>query len=263
MTKRRASRACFAAFALSLALTMSAAASTNISPEEARYNKAKAGDQTALTALQQAAYYGDVDAQRDLGYLYQSGNGVPLDPTTAYEYFLQAAQQGDSYAMSELAEMYRFGLGTETNPNEAFIWSKKAAESGRPIAQFNLALMYRKGVGTAINNDEAIALYQKSAEQGLATAQYNLAYMTATGLGLPIDDAEAYKRVLIAMALAGDRMPKLTEMGESMKADLATSMTAQQIKQANQQAAAWLADHPPKKYTSMNDQQNFNYRKIP
>ncbi|WP_162818231.1 tetratricopeptide repeat protein [Aquirhabdus parva] len=252
MIKRRFAHTCVIACALLFAQGMNAAASTITTTEDA-----------AIQALQKAASEGDVYAQRDLGYRYRDGLGVAANPTTAYEYFLQAAQQGDRDAMATVAEIYRMGQGTETNPTEAFNWYKKAAESGDPMSQFALALLYKSGSGTEVNIPEAIRWYRQSAEQGVAAAQYNLSYMTATGHDLPKDYVEAYSRIIIVIALAGDRMLLLTAMAKDTKSFLAARMTKPQIKRAKLRAAAWLADHPPAEYANINVQRSDTTQKTP
>jgi hypothetical protein len=110
---------------------------------------------TAMLLLRPLADEGDADAQRNLGYMYDNGRGVPQDDSAAV------------------------------------IWYRKAAVQGNTTAQVNLGFMYEKGRGVAQDDAAAVNWYRKSADQGNARAQCNLGYMYANGRGVPQDDAAA------------------------------------------------------------------------
>jgi uncharacterized protein len=46
---------------------------------------------------------------RHLGSLYEKGDGVPLNPTTAMQWYEKAANTGDATAMRKLGNLYFLG----------------------------------------------------------------------------------------------------------------------------------------------------------
>ena len=66
---------------------------------------------TALRLLQPLATQGDVNAQNNLGLLYQNGQGVPQDHNEAMRLFRLAVAQGYARAQNNLGLMYLNGLG--------------------------------------------------------------------------------------------------------------------------------------------------------
>ena len=94
------------------------------------------------------------------------------------------ADSGDANAQAELGFSYQYGDGLEKNPNEALRWNLKAANQGNPMAQHNLAVMYDEGFDITENNAEAIKWYRKAAKQGHPRAQLNLGIMLWRGEGV-------------------------------------------------------------------------------
>jgi TPR repeat protein len=86
-------------------------------------------------------------AQRLLGKLYISGEGVPKDFIEAGKWFKLAAEQGDADAQYNLGVMHENGEGFQENFAEAAKWYQKAAEQGHGDAQYNLGLWYMNGNG--------------------------------------------------------------------------------------------------------------------
>ena len=71
-----------------------------------------------------------------------------------------AAEQGLTNAQYNLGFMYNFGEGVPQNDAEAVKWYQKAVEQGDPWAQNNLGLMYSKGRGVQQNLSQAVKLYR-------------------------------------------------------------------------------------------------------
>ena len=67
---------------------------------------AQAGDyETALAEWTPLAEQGDVDAQFNLGYMYNNGEGVPENDKTAVKWYTKAAEQGHASAQTNLGVM--------------------------------------------------------------------------------------------------------------------------------------------------------------
>ena len=80
--------------------------------------------------LRKAAEQGLVEAQYNLGSMYNSGLGVTQDPVEAFQWFRKAAQQGVESAQKNVGAMYGRGQGVPQNNTEAYVWSSIAAMSG-------------------------------------------------------------------------------------------------------------------------------------
>lgn len=76
------------------------------------------------------AELGDVEAQYNLGVMYDEGAGVEQDPTTAASWYRKAAEQGFMDAQTNLGIMYYHGVGVERDYNEALKWFRRAADQG-------------------------------------------------------------------------------------------------------------------------------------
>ena len=113
---------------------------------------------------EQAAKFGDVQAQAYIGKCYYDGFCVDMDKSKAFAWFMKAAEQGDVYAMTEVATYYAEGTVCEVNAKEAFKWFKKAAASESYATALScLALCYELGIGTEVDLKEAKRL-EKLAE---------------------------------------------------------------------------------------------------
>ena len=108
----------------------------------------QAGDYaTALQEWLPLAEQGDAEAQFNLGFFYDSGNGVLQDYAEAVKWYRLAAEQGYAKAQLNLGRMYGNGNGALQDYAEAFKWYRLAAEQGQANAQNNLGRMYGNGNG--------------------------------------------------------------------------------------------------------------------
>ena len=122
------------------------------------------------------------------------------DMVVAAQWWTKGAEQGNAEAQYNLAFMYDYGEGVAEDDKQAVYWYTKAAEQGFARAQYNLAFMYDNGEGVAEDDKQAVYWYTKAAEQGNAKAQYNLALMYANGEGAVEDDVKAHMWFNIAAA---------------------------------------------------------------
>lgn len=83
--------------------------------------------QKAFPALETLAESGDAEAQCNLGYCYQKGNGVAKDPAKAVEWYQKAAAQGYVRAQVNLGVCYEDGEGVPKDLAKAVKWYQKAA----------------------------------------------------------------------------------------------------------------------------------------
>ena len=141
--------------------------------------------------LQLRAEQGDAEAQYNLGRMYDTGKGIPMDAVKAAFWFRKAAEQQHADAQHSLGLMYEYGLGVPENDIQAVFWYRKAAEQGHAEAQHFLGHMYDDGEGVPVDDVQAVSWYRKAAEQGYAGAQYTLGVKYALGKGVPMDGVQA------------------------------------------------------------------------
>ncbi len=115
------------------------------------------------------------------------------------------------------------------------IW-RPLAEQGHARAQSNLGFMYSNGEGVPQDYAEAVKWYRMAAEQGNAEAQHNLGVSYAKGEGVPLDDMLAYMWFNLAAAQGHEKAKKNRDI-------VASTMTPDQIAEAERMAREWMAEH--------------------
>jgi len=152
------------------------------------------------TAAAQSKYeeYGNqdtvIDGEYDDGWqAYDSG-----DYARALRVWERLADQGDAQAQNNLGYMYKTGLGTPVNYQRAIYWYELAADQGRVEAIYDLAIMYDEGLGVTRDYEEARWLYERAAREGFADAHNNLGVIYANGNGVQTDARAAYFHYALA-----------------------------------------------------------------
>jgi len=82
---------------------------------------------------------GDAEAQSNLGFMYDTGQGVEQDFKEAVEWYQKAADQGDVKAQYNLGLSYGKGKGVEQNTVTAYAWWNIAATNGHQDAKKGLS----------------------------------------------------------------------------------------------------------------------------
>lgn len=99
-----------------------------------------------------------------LGGGYQSY--LKGDYRAAYEEWLPLAELGDIEAQYNIGVMYDEGAGRPQDLALAAAWYRKAAQQGFMDAQTNLGMMYYHGQGVGQDRDEAAKWFRLAADQG-------------------------------------------------------------------------------------------------
>jgi TPR repeat protein len=120
--------------------------------------------------LMMTAIQGDAAAAYQLGYLFETGDGVPQDEKEALPWYLMGAQKGHSKAQFNLAVMLDEGRGQTPDMRKAFHWYEKAAQQGESNAQYNLALFCTLGKGCEVNLVLAHMWFAWAARKGSSDA---------------------------------------------------------------------------------------------
>ena len=85
--------------------------------------------------------------------------GMTPEEVKAFEGYKAKAAQGDIQAQSNLGYCYDNGEGVAKDEVEAVKWYRKAADQGNTMAQFNLGYCYANGYGVAKDEIEAYAYW--------------------------------------------------------------------------------------------------------
>jgi TPR repeat protein len=147
------------------------------------------------------------------------------------------AEEGIADAQFCVGRLYANGFGVAMNDDLALQWYGRAAEQGHGEAQYSLGLMNANGWGVAMNDDEAARWYGLAAEAGFVQAQISLAKVYQEGRGAEQNFVEAYTWFHIA-----------AELGEFSatydRDEVASELSPEQLATAEQNADAWLGEHP-------------------
>jgi len=146
-----------------------------------------------------------------------SGVGLCGCAVTPEEYFTQGVQAYEEGAYDRALSLWQ-----------------TIAEDGHGPAQRNLGVMYFQGQGVEQDYEEALRWFQRATDQGTELSALKLAAMHAAGQGTPQDLVTSYKWLRVAEN-QGD------PQAASWHDDLVRRMSAEQIAEAEELAAAW---HP-------------------
>ncbi len=90
---------------------------------------------SAFVLFREKAIQDDVEAQYNLGVMYETGWSVEVDNKKAVRWFHAAARQGDMNAQLRLGMLYYLGLGADQSNIKGEKWIRKAAKQGQFLAQ--------------------------------------------------------------------------------------------------------------------------------
>lgn len=176
------------------------------------FQVATAGEDVSIKQLRQWAEQGLANAQGDLGYRYDKGEGVPQSDAEALRWYRKSADQGDFWSQILMGDMYNLGRGVRKDNDVAKKWYQQAtdnpsadeeekktakeriadlhnyflkdvshvralAEKGDWEAQLGMASMYSSGWRELSKNPaEQEKWLIKAANQGVAEAHIQLAH---------------------------------------------------------------------------------------
>jgi hypothetical protein len=128
----------------------------------------------AVDFYQQAAGLGHHLSLCSLGELYIQGRGVDKDPQKGLQLCRQAAENGAIPAYVEVGRYLLEGDETIREPEAAAAWFERVAESS-PEAQYYLGRIHRDGIGRPVSPDEARFWFERAASQGYVPAYFETA----------------------------------------------------------------------------------------
>jgi len=182
-----------------------------------------------LTAAAPAAaqdFYKGMEAYRQADY------------GTAHREWEPLAVRGDRIAQYNMGVLYDSGLGVPVDKSLALLWYRKSAEQGFAKAQNNLGRMFYMGDAVPPDYARAASYFQQAAAQGVAFSHFFLGMIYAGGgPGVKADAIQAYKWLSTASAL--QTSPRYRDDALSSRALVAQGMTLAQIAAAERLAYDW------------------------
>ena len=104
-----------------------------------------------------AAEQCDALAQCNLGYMYDTGRGVPQDYKEALRWYRLAAEQGFASAQFNLGLMYDTGQGVPQDCVQAHMWFNLAGAAGDPDGVKNRDIVTAKMTPAQIAEAQRLA----------------------------------------------------------------------------------------------------------
>ena len=132
----------------------------------------------AVLYYEKGVTMGSMESYCNLGYCYESGQGVVLNSKKAYDLYMYAAEHGYPRGLTSVASCYLNGIYVEPNAAEALNWLTKAAEAGDIKAMYYCGSILENGEdGVPVNIKKAKEWYKKAAAAGYAPAAAALGRM--------------------------------------------------------------------------------------
>ncbi|EIF51991.1 Sel1-like repeat-containing protein kinase family protein [Sulfurovum sp. AR] len=119
------------------------------------------------------AYFGNSEALRALGQIYERGYSVEQDKARALEWYEKAAKNGDVFSQLHLGEIYHKGSISIKDDHRSIYWLTNASKQNSKKAKIELAQIYIEQK----NKKKALELYLDLAKNGDAYAQKQAAYL--------------------------------------------------------------------------------------
>ena len=121
------------------------------------------------------------------------------DFASALSHWRALAQRGHVQAQYQLGVIYEYGRGVRADDRQAVAWYHKAAQQGSAAAQYRLAVLHDNGWGIPRDDAKAVHWYRRAAVQGHTLAQHDLAFMYWAGRGVNKDKVQTYMWLSIAV----------------------------------------------------------------
>lgn len=94
--------------------------------------------------LTKSAMNGDTEAENDLGFMYEHGEGISSYAEAAFDWYSKSAEKGFPPAQNNLARLYFLGQGTKVNYQLSYVWASIAFENGIAIAEEGIVASLQK-----------------------------------------------------------------------------------------------------------------------
>lgn len=115
---------------------------------------------TALACWQPLAEAGHGAAAYRIGYMHETGQGVPLDATVAARWYDKAARAGNADAMAALGALFLHGIGVPQDYSRAYLLLSLAVANGATSS-----MHLRDRAATFLSRDQLASLEQEASRR--------------------------------------------------------------------------------------------------
>jgi len=150
-----------------------------------------------LAFLQREANAGNLEAQYQLGRMYDMGDRLERDPQKAIAWYTSAANQGYDEAQYRLAIVYLYGIGTTKNIRKGEDLLTMAAKQNHPVAR-NMLPIYLANRSANSSTSIALIWYLEKVAMNEPDGNLGVGYMYENGWGLNPNPGEAKKWYAVA-----------------------------------------------------------------
>ena len=196
-------------------------------------------DAEAVKWWQRAAEQGHRHSQLILGMKYRTGAGIPHDYEQARHWLLRAVAQGSGQAAKHLGYMHLLGEGVPRDHATAVNWLGRAAARGEADAQFEVGRMYYRGEGLPQDHVLAARWVGLSARLGLARAQALFGHMHEHGEGVTQDFVKAHQWYNLAASRLSSSESEILDLALSGRNRVAGRLARAQLAEAQRLAREW------------------------
>jgi hypothetical protein len=115
---------------------------------------------------QKACDGGNAKACRNLGYMYQNGDGLEQNYGKAMQLYKEGCEKGSAEACNDVGVLYQKGWGVDKNSRQSVKFFRKACDGGLAMGCSNLGYRYQIGDGVQKDLRQASELYRKACNGG-------------------------------------------------------------------------------------------------
>ena len=153
-----------------------------------------------------AAQQNHIEAQYELGQLYEQGKGIEQSFDKAVEWFLRAAEQNNDAAKYRLFELYALGKGVKRSITEAVSWLNKCrweklSLEPKGLELYSIGKKYYYGLEVDQSYTEAIIWWNMAIEENCDDARYMLGVCYEKGQGIE----QSYEKAFCLFHEAAER----------------------------------------------------------
>lgn len=142
-------------------------------------------DDPERARIVEAAVGGDMEAQYQLGRIYDEGKGIPRNSKEAAYWYRRAARNGHTEALLALGKAFKSGEGVLQDNRIAAENFWRAAERGNAEGAYLFATMLQNGEGVERDLPRALKYYMQAAEADYRDAGEKASGLRAQGIRLP------------------------------------------------------------------------------
>lgn len=173
----------------------------NAGQKLALFDNTESGDESVvLEWYLPAAEEGDMEAQYNLGFMYETGWGVGIDEAKAANWYKEAAELQHDMAQLRLGMMYVVGAGVAKDTDAGIEWLRQSAENGNRVAEVLVQEVFDSGEIEPVTAEKIIAGIRRVVDEG--------EQQTLKTLNRNLDKIRAQQRKVRKRPVAKDEAPK-------------------------------------------------------